>query len=133
MLSSTVLISEQDAEARIATARNRDEALAAAVASADLYMKAIKLAGTKAERKKLQDRCMKVLAIAESIKTGKEWRIETGAMPQPTTALSAREQRILLASSRLHGHIFSPWQGSIRDVELQEDGKTFTYVFHSRS
>jgi calpain-7 len=132
----------QAAEERITRSTTREEALKNAILATEIYMKAIKLASSAAERDKLKAKCMRVLARAEEIKQMKSWSlpVSQGGMvtgggrlkaPSSLRALSTREEVILLESSKLHGFIFPPWQSDPTEeiFDLVGNGEFYTYVF----
>jgi calpain-7 len=134
--------SYQAAEERITHSSTKEEALKNAILATEIYMKAIKLASSAAERDKLKAKCMRVLARAEEIKQMKNWSLPVNQdgmvtrgrrlkTPSSLRALSTREEVILLESSKLHGFIFPPWQSDPTEefFDMVGNGEYYTYVF----
>ncbi|KAI9740750.1 MAG: cysteine protease [Claussenomyces sp. TS43310] len=110
-----------EAEARIDQALSREEALQSAIAATQMYMTAIKVSSNESERKRLKERSMRVLERAERIKRNESWMVPSyidsrdvrknrlDKVPQSSRTLSAREEILLLESSKLHGLVFPRW------------------------
>lgn len=112
----------QDAERLLKLSQTKDEALTHAIDASELYMKAIVLAKTPAEKSHLKLKCFEALDRAEEIKKVNQWPVfglsrdakDTSKnlvlrTPISTRELHAREKLIILKSSRLHGSVFPQW------------------------
>jgi calpain-7 len=111
-----------------------------AILATEIYMKAIKLAGSGLERERLKSKCMEVLGRAEEIKQVETWimpadqneqeeRVHDLKAPLSDRVLPTREQVILLESSKLNGFIFSPWTSEPGEelFQLMEGNSSFLY------
>ncbi|PGH23230.1 hypothetical protein AJ80_02646 [Polytolypa hystricis UAMH7299] len=127
------------AEKNAATATTQTKALESAINAAELYMNALKLAGSSTDRRRLDARCKELLTRAENIKKAPTWPLNisrtvitesTASRPEPVSsrALSNREQIILLETSRLHGCVFPPWKAApaLEEFEQPDNGELFT-------
>ena len=102
----------------------KDEALNNAIVAIELYMKAVKLASTDQERKRLRFKCKHLLARAEEIKKSGTWspkHINLLIAPSSGRALNTTEKTILLEGSRLHGFIFPPWEAEPDESIFNDD------------
>src|ERR1700712_4501828 len=98
----------------------------------ELYMRAIKLAGTEQERTRLRGKCKYLLSKAEEIKMATEWPPPNfpGAplkAPMSERPISKTEEIILLQGSKLHGFIFPPWKTE-PDDSLFDGEEIYTYA-----
>ncbi|RMD41595.1 hypothetical protein DV735_g3539, partial [Chaetothyriales sp. CBS 134920] len=115
-LESRARDAEKTAASRVS---NASAALNAAIDSAELYMQALRLADTPAERKRLDAKCKELLHTAEQLKLAAD-RATTPACqkahPVSTRKLTTREQIIILEGSKLNGFVFKPWnQPPVKD------------------
>lgn len=114
----------QDAERLIKSSGSKAEALEHAIEAIELYMQAIRLARSPAEKVRLKGKCYEAMDRAEDIKKMDRWPLPELAndvqgkpdklalqAPLSTRELDAREKLILLKSSRLHGSVFPQWTG----------------------
>lgn len=125
------------AEAAIANKTpNSNAALEATIASAELYMQALKLTTSLSERKRLDLKTKDLLTKAESIKAAQEGKPKTSfrttpqlksksveaTYPQSTRKLTTRESIILLEGSKLNGAVFKPWTvvPTVSEFELSD-------------
>ncbi|RMZ79417.1 hypothetical protein DV738_g3356, partial [Chaetothyriales sp. CBS 135597] len=96
-------------------------ALNAAIDSVELYMQALRLADTPAERKRLDAKCKELLHTAEQLKLAVD---RTTVHPVSTRKLTTREQIIILEGSKLNGFVFKPWtQLPLKDEFELNDGQ----------
>lgn len=97
----------------------------AAIAAAELYMKATGLASNDLDKTRLRGKCKQLLSRAEEIKKAKKWvPVKTDlALKAPISqrAISRKEELILLEGSKLHGFIFPPWKGDPDDSIFEEE------------
>ncbi|KAK3322281.1 hypothetical protein B0H66DRAFT_601746 [Apodospora peruviana] len=100
-------------ERQLTHARGAD-ALAHAIAAADLYMQAARKATTASERARLSRKCSDVLALGERLKANATAASAASrpAVPESTRPLTTSEKAIILRSSRLHGNLFPPWSAA---------------------
>ena len=133
---------------------SKDEALEVAIQAAETAMGALKLAQDPNEKAKLTTRFKSLIAEAEKIKAGKDWRITASPAsteashghngvnvntsqkqrllkePQSTREPSKGEQILLLKASFLHGFKFPPWTKApeASEFEAKEGEELFLYV-----
>ncbi|KAK4106425.1 cysteine proteinase [Parathielavia hyrcaniae] len=91
-----------------------DEALKHAIAAAELYMQAAGKAKTAEDRKRLRKKCVELIGLGERLKASAKG-IDAASrppVPQSTRPLTTAEKTILLKASRLHGHLFPPWESA---------------------
>ncbi|KAI9809684.1 MAG: hypothetical protein M1825_000116 [Sarcosagium campestre] len=122
----------QRAEERLTRALNRSQALETAIAVAEWYMQALKLAESDDKRRKFKRKCRTYLERAEQIKLAAAWpppalngslsggelplngnahRVQLeDTTPRSSRILTTREKLILLKNSKLNGHVFPEWQ-----------------------
>ena len=114
----------QQAEQAIASKIQSRAALKAAIDSADLYMQALRLADSPADRKRLDAKCKELLHKAEKLKLANDQSLPTPEMDHPVSArkLTTRENIIILEGSKLNGFVFKPWvkQPSNGDFDLKD-------------
>lgn len=111
-------------------------------------MKALRLADTTIEKKRLDSKCNQYLKKAERIKSSREWHRSlnersdsptqlssksssaSSRVPVSSRALSKREQIILLEGSKLNGLVFPPWKGApaAEEFEIRDGSESFVYV-----
>ena len=113
-------------------------------------MKALSLASTTLEKKRLGTKCQSLLDLGERIKQaedinpivrdyarGSDSLIERTARTAQdvisTRKMTTRERILILESSKLNGFIFPPWQDTpcVEDFHLDEDQEPFMYVVMS--
>ncbi|KAK2765382.1 cysteine protease [Arachnomyces sp. PD_36] len=127
-----------NAEKNVATATTQGQALKAAIDAAEHYMKALKIADTPEEKKRLDAKCKELLTTAEQIKHNKSQHparhnsTSSGGSSKPseplsTRELSTREQIILLEGAKLNGFVFPPWGASptAQEFELLDGDEPF--------
>ncbi|KAI9790445.1 MAG: cysteine protease [Peltula sp. TS41687] len=109
------------------------QALEQSIASAELLMKALRLATSKDDRVRLNRKCKSMLDQAERIKQARkdstaDRACERGhALPNKKSAitpgldpaLSTKEKRILLESSRVNSFTFPPWESRPNAAEFE--------------
>lgn len=100
----------QAAEALLARSSGGSNALAAAIAAAELYMAAAASAPSKAQAARLRRRCQELIRDAETLK-----------------ARRARPD-VLRRASRLHGNDFPPWDAEPADAEFERRPGADLYV-----
>lgn len=109
----------------------------AAIAAAENYMRALKLAETPREKQYLDLKCKNWISRAERIKLDTAWKpsaaqSETRFLKEPVSKrkLTTREEIILLESAKLNGFLFPPWKHdpSPEEFELVGDEGQFEYV-----
>ncbi|EEA21536.1 cysteine protease [Talaromyces marneffei ATCC 18224] len=113
-------------ERQVSGAGTQSEALEAAIAAAENYMRALKLADTPREKQYLDSKCKDWISRAEKIKLDKTWRpstpqAENRMLKEPVSKrkLSTREEIILLESSKLNGFLFPPWKNDPNPREFE--------------
>ncbi|KAK2630138.1 hypothetical protein QTJ16_000958 [Diplocarpon rosae] len=115
----------QAAESSIDTSTTKEDALKAAIAAAELYMKATGVASNGQDKTRLRAKCKQLLSRAEDIKKAKEWvpvkKDLVLRAPVSQRLVARKEELILLEGSKLHGFIFPPWT-SEPDDSIFEDG-----------
>lgn len=103
----------------------------AAIAAAELYMKATSLASNDRAKARLRGKCEELLSRAEQIKKADGWSpVEKDTSlkaPVSHRAISRREELILLEGSKLHGFIFPPWSTEPDDYVFEEDFNGSSY------
>lgn len=119
-------IIEQRARAedgKISLTTPQHEVLAITINAAELYMQALGLAVSKADKSRLDSKCKELLTRAENLKreklgspradqaAGSSLTSRRGLKP-PTSKrrLITREEIILLEGSKLNGFVFPPWK-----------------------
>jgi len=121
----------QAAESSIDSSLTKDDALKAAIAAAELYMKATSLASNDRAKARLRGKCEELLSRAEQIKKADGWSpVEKDTSlkaPVSHRAISRREELILLEGSKLHGFIFPPWSTEPDDYVFEEDFNGSSY------
>ncbi|EED16885.1 calpain-like protease PalBory [Talaromyces stipitatus ATCC 10500] len=117
-------------ERQVSDAGSQSQALEAAIAAADNYMRALKLADTPREKQWLDSKCKDWLCRAENIKLDKAWKpsssqVENSLLKEPVSkrTLSTREEIILLESAKLNGFIFPPWKDDPSPHEFELVGE----------
>jgi len=111
-------------------------ALEAAINSAELYMKALRLADNAADRKRLDAKCKELLEKAESIKEAQDGVTSKPVVPLrqerkhpiSTRKLTTRENIVLLEGAKLNGFVYKPWDKvpPMAEFELKEGHPLFT-------
>ncbi|EKD13048.1 calpain-like protease PalBory [Drepanopeziza brunnea f. sp. 'multigermtubi' MB_m1] len=113
------------AESSIDTSLTKEDALKAAIAAAELYMKATSLASNDRDKTRLKGKCKQLISRAEEIKKSKDWipvdKDLTLKAPVSRRAITRKEELILLEGSKLHGFIFPPWTGDPEDSIFEEE------------
>jgi calpain-7 len=119
----------QSHERQVFAAGSQPQALEAAIAAAENYMKALKIAQSPREKQWLDSKCKDWLSRAERIKHDKAWKAENPLLKEPVSKrkLSTREEIIILESAKLNGFLFPPWNEAPdpQEFELTNDGKKF--------
>lgn len=124
----------QSYEQQVTGAKSQPQALEAAIAAAENYMKALKIAQTAREKQWLDSKCKDWLSRAEQIKGDKSWKpsgskAESRVLKEPVSKrkLSTREEIIVLESAKLNGFVFPPWNGAPdpQEFELNSDKERF--------
>ncbi|RMZ87784.1 hypothetical protein DV736_g4984, partial [Chaetothyriales sp. CBS 134916] len=117
----------RDAENTAASRISAPVALSAAIDSAELYMQALRLASTAAERKRLDAKCKELLHKAERLKLVADGATTPGSEsghPVSARKLTTREQIIILEGSKLNGFVFKPWNKlPVKDEFELHDGQ----------
>ncbi|KAK4123491.1 cysteine proteinase [Parathielavia appendiculata] len=100
-------------ERRLAQTQGED-ALRHAIAAAELYMQAAGKAKTAEDRKRLRKKCVELIGLGERLKATAKGTDAASRPPAPksTRPLTTAEKTILLKASRLHGHVFPPWESA---------------------
>lgn len=103
-------------ERSIAAKSSANAALEATIRSAKLYLQALRLADTPADRKRIDAKCKHLLAQAERLKDSHGDSPPIGVSrkqdlkpPSSRRKLTTRENIILLEGSKVHGLLFKPW------------------------
>jgi hypothetical protein len=100
-------------------------------------MRALNLAESSQEKKKLDLKCKEWLSRAEVIKTSGKWKTpgpgkKAPVLKEPVSSkkLSTREEIILLESAKLNKFVFPPWKETpdSKEFELEQDGQKFESV-----
>lgn len=100
-------------------------------------MKALNLAESSQDKKKLDLKCREWLSRAEVIKKKGKWktsgsRKKAPALKEPVSSkkLSTREEIIILESAKLNKFVFPPWKDApdLEEFELGQDGQKFESV-----
>ncbi|OKL59483.1 Calpain-like protease palB/RIM13 [Talaromyces atroroseus] len=121
-------------ERLVSGAGSQPQALEAAIAAAENYMKALKIAESPREKQWLDSKCKDWLSRAERIKHDKGWKpssstTENIVLREPVSKrkLSTREEIIILESAKLNGFLFPPWTEAPgpQEFELNSDGEKF--------
>jgi calpain-7 len=86
-------------------------ALSAAINSAEVYMKALQIADTPGDRKRLEAKFKELVNKADHLKSCQELSVKrsTNVYPVSMRKLTTRENIIILEGSRLNGYLFRPW------------------------
>lgn len=106
-------------------AGTQPQALEAAIAAAENYMRALKLADTPREKQLLDSKCKDWISRAEKIKRDKSWQpssqVGNRSLKEPISKrkLSTREEIILLESAKLNGFLFPPWRNDPNPQEFE--------------
>jgi hypothetical protein len=102
-----------------------------AIAAADLYMQAAVNAKAPEDRKRLRRKCADLIALGERLKTGARAPDAVSRRPVPESArpLTTAEKTVVLRASRLHGHVFPPWESAPAPESFADAGNPpYTYV-----
>lgn len=137
----------QAKEAGLSRSTRRQEALELSIAAAELYMKALKIAKTPQDKKRLNAKCQNLLGQAERIKgagdvgslSSKMVDLEVARPARKAQAiedlssdrkLSTKEQIILHKNSTLNGCVYPPWKAAPDPAEFRrkENEELFMYV-----
>jgi hypothetical protein len=108
----------------------REEALEHAIAAAELYMQAAGKAKTPEDRKRLRRKFAELIAVGERFKTGAKGPNAASRPPVPVSMrpLTTAEKTIILKASRLHGHVFPPWESAPAPETFSGGNEAYTYV-----
>lgn len=121
----------------MSAAGSQAQALEAAIAAAESYMKALNLAESSQDKKRLDLKCKEWLSRAEIIKTSGKWKTpglggKGPVLKEPVSSkkLSTREEIIILESAKLNKFVFPPWKEApdSKEFELGQDGQKFELV-----
>ncbi|KAH8700627.1 calpain-like protease PalBory [Talaromyces proteolyticus] len=121
-------------ERDVSTAKSQSEALEAAIAAAENYMKALSLTSSAQDKQRLDFKCKEWLSRAEAIKEKGVWQTpdpeNNGPVlqePVSTKKLSTREEIIILGSSKLNQFVFPPWKEAPepKDFNLEQHDRKF--------
>ncbi|KAK5106986.1 cysteine protease [Lithohypha guttulata] len=131
----------QDVEAKAIAAEKRVSAhdgsgtqLEAAISAAELYMRALKLAASPDDRRRLDRKTKQLISRAEELKVRHDCKPTVNAekrarieVPYPVSqrVLTTREKIILLESSKLNGAIFKQWTAPPLQEEFELKGNDF--------
>lgn len=102
-----------------------------AIAAAELYMQAAVKAKAPEDRKRLRRKCADLIALGERLKTSAKGPDAASRRPAPesTRPLTTAEKTIVLRASRLHGHVFPPWESAPAPESIEDVGSpAYTYV-----
>lgn len=122
------------AEQKISRSTNQNARLENAIAAAELYMQALRLADNPIEKKQIDQKTRELISIAESLKRVNNGDARASSNVSRTTAdhavskrkLTKREEIILLEGSKLNGTLFKPWTTTPQPEEfLLADGANF--------
>ncbi|KAL1835651.1 hypothetical protein VTJ49DRAFT_1858 [Mycothermus thermophilus] len=115
-------------ERRMKAARGDKEALEHAIAAAELYMKAASAAKTAEDRRRLGRKCKELIELGERLKARTKGTTADAAVrrpvPESTRPLTTAEKTIILKASRLHGHVFPPWDSAPGPETFSDAGDT---------
>ncbi|KAF3399342.1 Calpain-like protease palB/RIM13 [Talaromyces pinophilus] len=113
-------------ERQVSGAGTQSQALEAAIAAAENYMRALTLADTPREKQYLDSKCKDWISRAEKIKVDKSWKpispqAGNRSLKEPISKrkLSTREEIILLESAKLNGCLFPPWKNDPNPQEFE--------------
>jgi len=131
---SAVEAQARAAERSVAHRTSSSAVLEATIRSAELYMQALRLADTPADRQRLDAKCKELLTNAEQLKSAQDATPQrprgSGELKAPTSTrkLSTRENIILLEGSKLNGFVFKPWvrAPSPDEFSLEDGGSPFS-------
>lgn len=120
-------------EQKACSASKSTMALESTIAAAELYMKALNLTDSQADRKRLDTKCREMIARAEELKLRQDDKPDTPKEtvllkpPISKRPLTTREKIILLEGSRLNCFVFKPWdhEPSDKDFELGPQQELF--------
>ncbi|TLD05131.1 uncharacterized protein PgNI_09910 [Pyricularia grisea] len=116
----------QEFERLARQATTNSEALRNAIAAAEACFQAVDHASSPAEKARLTRKLKELLAYAEQLKKGPSPQTCPVA-PGQSRRLPTSEKTIILRSSRLHGHVFPPWEAppSANNFRLADDGTLY--------
>lgn len=112
---------------------DRKGALEAAIEAASLCMEVRRKASNPSERQRLDRKCNQLLSIAENLKAGRAQGTASlrasgrpHRVPLSWKRPTAKEEKILLKSSKVNGNVFPPWSGSPTADEFHLSGVQFS-------
>ncbi|KAL2271572.1 hypothetical protein VTJ83DRAFT_943 [Remersonia thermophila] len=117
-------------ERRMKAAQGDKEALEHAIAAAELYMKAASAAKTAEDRRRLGRKCKELIELGERLKARTKGTtpdaVAQRSVPESARPLTTAEKTIILKASRLHGHVFPPWDSApTPEIFLDTDGTPY--------
>ncbi|KAL2124403.1 hypothetical protein VTJ04DRAFT_768 [Mycothermus thermophilus] len=109
-------------ERLIKTAQGDEDALKHAIAAAELYMQAISTAKTPEDRKRLRRKFEELVELGQRLKARIKGQTPLRRVPESTRDLTTAEKIIIYKASRLHGHVFPPWDSAPSPEDFLDSG-----------